>query len=170
MSRNSKYQGSVLFEETDAPQSISPAESPKDEVQDFMSRQGELLSKVLEVRKEIQENDKQLMGYIQTFTDIQNLQGETAEKIANMEIYMKISKRSLEDIDRIIVEKLNGFQSEIHKSTDAEIERLRTVTRREESNIDVVRLRWWPHGYILIAVFCVMFCIIVKLFLYYIRH
>lgn len=170
MSRNSKYQGSVLFEETDAPQSISPAESPKDEVQDFMARQGELLSKVLEVRKEIEENDKQLKGYIQTFTEMQNLQGETAEKIANMEIYMKISKRSLDDIDRIIGEKLNGFQSEIHKSTDAEIERLRAVTRSEESNIDVVRLRWWPHGYTLIAIFCVMFCIIVKLFVYYIRH
>ena len=170
MSKNSKYQGSVLFEDSDAPQQHSPAESPKDEVQDFMSRQGELLSKLLEVRKEIGENDKQLKGYIKTFTDMQNLQGETAEKIANMEIYMKISKRSLDDIDRIIAEKLNGFQSEIHKSTNAEIERLRTVTRREESNIDVVRLRWWPHGYILIAVFCVMFCIIVKLFLYYIRH
>ena len=170
MSRNSKCQGSVLFEDSDAPQPISPAESPQDEVEDFMSRQGELLSKLLEVRKEIGENDKQLKGYIKTFTDMQNLQGETAEKIANMEIYMKISKRSLDDIDRIIAEKLNGFQSEIHKSTDAEIERLRTVTRREESNIDVVRLRWWPHGYILIAVFCVMFCIIVKLFLYYIRH
>lgn len=170
MSRNNKYQGSVLFEDSDAPQLLSPTESPKDEVQDFMSRQGELLSKVLEVRKEIQENDKQLMGYIQTFTEMQNLQGETAEKIANMEIYMKISKRSLDDIDRIIAEKLNGFQSEIHKSTDAEIERLRTVTRSEESNIDVVRLRWWPHGYTLIAIFCVMFCIIVKLFLYYIRH
>lgn len=170
MSRNNKYQGSVLFEDSDAPQQLSPTESPKDEVQDFMSRQGELLSKVLEVRKEIQENDKQLMGYIQTFTEMQNLQGETAEKIANMEIYMKISKRSLEDIDRIIGEKLNSFQTEIHKATDTEIERLRAVTRREESNIDVVRLRWWPHGYTLIAVFCVMFCIIVKLFVYYIRH
>lgn len=170
MSRNNKYQGSVLFEDSDAPQPISPVESPQDEVQDFMSRQGELLSKVLEIRKEIEENDKQLKGYIQTFTEMQNLQGETAEKIANMEIYMKISKRSLDDIDRIIAEKLNGFQSEIHKATDAEIERLRTVTRREESNIDVVRLRWWPHGYTLIAIFCVMFCIIVKLFVYYIRH
>ncbi len=170
MSRNSKYKGSVLFEDSDAPQPISPAESPKDEVQNFMSRQGELLSKLLEIRKEIEENDKQLKEYIQTFTDMQNLQGETAEKIANMEIYMKISNRSQEDISRIIGEKLNSFQTEIHKATDAEIERLRTVTRDEESNIDVVRLRWWPHGYILIAVFCVMFCIIVKLFLYYIRH
>ena len=169
MGRN-KYQGSVLFEDSDAPLPISPVESPQDEVQDFMSRQGELLSKVLEIRKEIEENDKQLKGYIQTFTDMQNLQGETAEKIANMEIYMKISNRSQEDISRIIGEKLNSFQTEIHKATDAEIERLRTVTRNEESNIDVVRLRWWPHGYILIAVFCVMFCIIVKLFLYYIRH
>ena len=58
----------------------------------------------------------------------------------------------------VFQEETNAFKNETRKCTFAELTRLKHAYGDEEDNIDVLRLRWWPHGYILVLIFEILFC------------
>lgn len=69
-----------------------------------------------------------------------------------------ISPESLEKVHGVLQEETNAFKNEIRKCTFAELTRLKHAYGDEEDNIDVIRLRWWPHGYILVLILQILFC------------
>ena len=69
-----------------------------------------------------------------------------------------ISPESLEKVHGVLQEETNAFKNETRKCTFAELTRLKHAYGDEENNIDVLRLRWWPHGYILVIILELLFC------------
>lgn len=62
------------------------------------------------------------------------------------------------------------FKEDIRKETNHQISRLRDETYAEYQKMDILRLRWWPTGLILLLVFAFMFCLIVYETCYMIEH
>lgn len=62
------------------------------------------------------------------------------------------------------------FKEEIRQETTHQISRLRDETYAEYQKMDIIRLRWWPTGVIVLLVFTFMFCLIVYETCYMIEH
>lgn len=78
--------------------------------------------------------------------------------VKNYKFHFGMSNESLQKVREVIASEFEVVKTGIHATTDAELKRLNHAYGDEENNIDVLRLRWWPHGYILIITIEILFC------------
>ena len=158
-----KLQDDVLFDEQDIiiqePSTSSSTDSPSTEssVDDVALRllhtQEKLLSNYNLMKQQMDASEQQIARLTQelkTFKDNQ----ETFVKAVQQEYTFSfdISQDSLAKVHGVLQEETSAFKNETRKCTFAELARLKHAYGDEEDNIDVLRLRWWPHGYILVLI------------------
>lgn len=156
-----KLQDNVLFgeqdiitSETGAP---SSADSPTTEssVDDaafrLLQTQEKLLSNYELMQQKMDASEKQIARLSEVLKMYKENQ-ETFAKVLqeNYTFSFDISPDSLEKVHGVLQKETNAFKNETRKCTFAELKRLKNAYSDEEDNIDVLRLRWWPHGYILV--------------------
>ena len=155
-----KLQDDVLFGEQDIitpePSESSSADSPTTEssVDDAALRLLQTQEKLLSNYELIQQKAR-LSQELKTYKENQ----ETFVKVVQQDYTFRfdISPESLEKVHGVLQEETNAFKNETRKCTFAELTRLKHAYGDEEDNIDVLRLRWWPHGYILILIIELLF-------------
>ena len=164
-----KLQDDVLFGEQDIiapePSTSFSADSPSTEspVDDAALRllhtQEKLLSNYDLMQQKMDASEKQIARLTQELKTYEDHQ-ETFVKVVQQDYTFRfdISPESLEKVHGVLQEETNAFKNETRKCTFAELTRLKHAYGDEEDNIDVLRLRWWPHGYILILTLEILFC------------
>lgn len=156
-----KLQDDVLFGEQDIitsePGAPSSCDSPATEssVDDaalrLLQTQEKLLSNYELMQQKMDASEKQIARLSEVLKMYKENQ-ETFVKVLqeNYTFSFDISPESLEKVHGVLQEETNAFKNETRKCTFTELKRLKNAYRDEEDNIDVLRLRWWPHGYILV--------------------
>ena len=102
----------------------------------------ELISKLREDMQLLSSEQKEFVEYV----------------VKNYKFHFGMSNESLQKVREVIASELEVVKTGIHATTDAELKRLKHAYGDEGNNIDVLRLRWWPHGYILIIIIEIFFC------------
>lgn len=163
-----KLQDDVLFDEQDiiTPGSVVPSSDDFSTIEStvddatlrLLQTQEKLLSNYDLMQQKMDASEKQIARLTQelkTFKDNQ----ETFVKVVQQDYTFRfdISPESLEKVHGVLHEETNAFKNETRKCTFAELTRLKHAYGDEEDNIDVLRLRWWPHGYILILIIELLF-------------
>ena len=163
-----KLQDDVLFGERDLttpePLTSSSSDSPTtessvdDAVLRLLQTQEKLLSNYDLMQQKMDASEQQIARLTQELKTYKENQ-ETFVKVVQQDYTFRfdISPESLEKVHDILQEETNAFKNETRKCTFAELTRLRHAYGDEEDNIDVLRLRWWPHGYILILIIELLF-------------
>ena len=158
-----KLQDDVLFGEQDIitpePSTTSSVDSPSTEssVDDaalrLLQTQEKLLSNYDLMQQKMDASEKQIARLTQELKTYKENQ-ETFVKVVQQDYTFRfdISPESLEKVHGVLKEETNAFKNETRKCTFAELARLKHAYGDEEDNIDVLRLRWWPHGYILVLI------------------
>lgn len=164
-----KHQNDVLFGERDIttpePITSSSSDSPATEssVDDaalrLLQTQEKLLSNYDLMQQKMNASEKQIARLTKELQEYKDNQ-ETFVKVVQQDYTFRfdISPESLEKVHGVLQEETNAFKNETRKCTFAELTRLKHAYGDEEDNIDVIRLRWWPHGYILILILELLFC------------
>lgn len=161
-SRNN-YQGSELFEEKDMPSQEPVEESVNDPTLRMLEAQGKLLSSLSEANKVVEENIRQLDAYSMKMDDLLDKEKVITKRFSNMEFFVHLSPESKQQIEDLHMESLAKFKRELLSTTNAEIARIKSATKGELKDIDIIRMRWWPHGYILAMVLTLLLTIILAL-------
>lgn len=164
-----KLQNDVLFGEQDIvisrPSASSSIDSPSTEssVDDAALRllhtQEKLLSNYNLMKQQMDASEQQiarLSQELKTYKENQDIFVKVVQQ--DYTFRFDISPESLEKVHGVLQEETNAFKNETRKCTFAELTRLRHAYGDEEDNIDVLRIRWWPHGYILILILELLFC------------
>ena len=158
-----KLQDDVLFGEQDIitpePSTSSSSDSSATEsaVDDAALRllhtQEKLLSNYDLMQQKMDASEKQIARLTQELKTYKENQ-ETFVKVVQQDYTFRFDIRpeSLEKVHGVLQEETNAFKNETRKCTFAELVRLKHAYGDEEDNIDVLRLRWWPHGYILVLI------------------
>ena len=160
---NKKFQKDVLFEEQDIiaqePSAYSSTDSPATEssVDDaslrLLQTQEKLLSNYELMQQRMDASEEQITRLCNDIVTFKNRQEEFVKCISeNYAFHFGISPEALNETRTAFREEVNIIKEETHNCTMSEINRLKHAYRDEESKIDVLRLRWWPHGYILILI------------------
>ena len=163
-----KLQDDVLFGEQDIitpePSTTSSTDSPTESSVDdaalrLLQTQEKLLSNYDLMQKKMNASEKQierLSQELKTFKENQDVFVKVVQQ--DYTFRFDISPESLEKVHGVLQEETNAFKNETRKCTFAELTRLKHAYGDEENNIDVLRLRWWPHGYILVLILELLFC------------
>ena len=156
-----KLQDDVLFGEQDIitlePSASSSADSPITEsaVDDASLRllhtQEKLLCNYELMQQKMDASEEQIARLSKELKKYKEIQ-EAFVKVLQEDytFHFGISPESLTKVHGVLQEETNAFKNETRKCTFVELARLKDAYGAEENNIDVLRLRWWPHGYILI--------------------
>ncbi len=105
------------------------------------------------------ESEKQITSLIKDITDFKDKQEAFVKEMAEKyHIHFDPTPESIETFRGILREETNGFKNETRKCTFAELQRLKKAYGDEEDNINVLRICWWPHGYLLVLIFELLFC------------
>lgn len=158
-----KLQDDVLFGEQDiiAPEPSASSladspitESPVDDVSlRLLQTQEKLLSNYELMQQKMDASEQQIARLCNDIVTFKNRQDEFVKCISeNYAFHFGISPEALKETRAAFREEVNVIKEETHNCTMSEINRLKHTYCDEESNIDVLRLRWWPHGYILILI------------------
>ena len=134
-------------------------ESPVDDAAlRLLHTQEKLLSNYDLMQQKMDASEKQIARLTQELKTYKDNQ-ETFVKVVQQDYTFRfdISHESLEKVHGVLQEETNAFKNETRKCTFAELARLKHAYGDEEDNIDVIRLRWWPHGYILIILLELLF-------------
>ncbi len=161
-------QDDVLFGEQDiitpepSTSSSSDSSATESSVDDaalrLLQTQEKLLSNYGLMQQKMDASEKQIARLTQelkTFKDNQEIFVKVVQE--DYTFRFDISPESLEKVHGVLKEETNAFKNETRKCTFAELTRLKYAYGDEEDNIDVLRLRWWPHGYILIIILELLF-------------
>ena len=163
-----KLQDDVLFGEQDIitpePSESFSADSPTTEPSvdgaalRLLQTQEKLLSNYDLMQQKMDASEKQIDRLTQELKMYKEHQ-EAFVKVVQQDYTFRfdISHESLEKVHGVLQEETNAFKNETRKCTFAELTRLKHAYGDEEDNIDVLRLRWWPHGYILILIIELLF-------------
>ena len=161
-------QDDVLFGEQDiitpepSTSSSSDSSATESSVDDaalrLLQTQEKLLSNYGLMQQKMDASEKQIARLTQelkTFKDNQEIFVKVVQE--DYTFRFDISPESLEKVHGVLQEETNAFKNETRKCTFAELTRLKHAYDDKEDNIDVLRLRWWPHGYILIILLELLF-------------
>ena len=163
-----KLQDHVLFGEQDittpepstsASVDLPATESPADDAAfRLLQTQEKLLSNYDLMQQKMNASEKQIARLTKELQEYKDNQ-ETFVKVVQQDYTFRfdISPESLAKVHGVLQEETNAFKNETRKCTFAELTRLKKAYGDEEDNIDVLRLRWWPHGYILILILELLF-------------
>ena len=181
------YQGSVLFQEGDA---VTPATTPQETVNapvsaeavsadmtEYMGLQEKYLTQLGEFSKQMAVFKQDANDCIKVLDNLQKKKEETVAAFAGMSLDVQISPESKNAImqtfdDRITLLKqeandtLESFKKLMVATTDAEINRIRKERHEYYREVDFIHLCWYPHGYIIIGIFAIMFTTILGLLWY----
>ena len=161
-------QDDVLFGEQDIttpePITSSSSDSPATEssVDDaalrLLQTQEKLLSNYDLMQQKMDASEQQiarLSQELKTYKENQDIFVKVVQQ--DYTFRFDISQDSLMKVHGVLQEETNAFKNETRKCTFAELARLKHAYGDEEDNIDVLRLRWWPHGYILVIILELLF-------------
>lgn len=163
-----KLQDDVLFGEQDIitpePSTTSSTDSPTESSVDdaalrLLQTQEKLLSNYDLMQQKMDASEKQierLSQELKTFKENQDVFVKVVQQ--DYTFRFDISPESLAKVHGVLQEETNAFKNETRKCTFAELTRLKKAYGNEENNIDVLRLRWWPNGYILVLILELLFC------------
>lgn len=164
-----KLQNNVLFGEQDiiiqepSASSLDDSSATESSVDDaalrLLQTQEKLLSNYDLMQQKMDASEKQierLSQELKTFKENQDVFVKVVQQ--DYTFRFDISPESLAKVHGVLQEETNAFKNETRKCTFAELTRLKKAYGNEENNIDVLRLRWWPHGYILVLILELLFC------------
>ena len=156
-----KLQDDVLFEEQDiiTPEVSSTPLSEDDASLRLLQTQEKLLSNYDKILEKMNLSQELIDSLTDNINKLEKRQDEFIQSIQkNCKVYVELKPASLKKIVDVYSNETLSFKDEIHKCTTAEIIRLKRAYGDIEKNIDVLRLRWWPQGYILILIIVLLFC------------
>lgn len=163
MKQRKKLQDDVLFEEQDTANAEAPGYMEPvvdDSSLRLLQMQKKLLDNYDKLDGKMAVSEEKMAGLSDCINSYSQQQDLFVKAISeNFRMYFGISPEALNDAKAAIREEVVNFKTEIHQITTSEISRLRNAYRDVENDIDVIRIRWWPHGYILILIIMILFCL-----------
>lgn len=88
---------------------------------------------------------------------------EISKDCETLDFNIRMSKESHDRLHKMLDDETKAFSDSISAITTREIYRLQKAIDDERMSIDIIRLRWYPQGYILVVIFSLMLCIIFAL-------
>lgn len=160
---NKKLQTDLLFSEqevTNTPEAPSSEPAAMDGTSlRLLKTQEQLLSNYTLMQEKMEESEKQINQLTEQITQFKKDQEAFVKNVQeNYSFHIGISQESLDKMRGVLQEETNAFKNETRNCTFSELKRLKHAYGDEEDNIDVLRIRWWPHGYILVIIFEILFC------------
>lgn len=142
----------------------STAPSPQENsLMQFMETEEKLLVKHGEVLSAMQSCKQEMDTYTNAINSLIASENKITEIFSSHEFTIDISEESQKGIQKIVDDCISSYTARIKQITDSEIRRLRHAFEDEREDMDVIRIRWWPHGYIIVGIICFMVCIIFAL-------
>lgn len=159
-----------VLDENATPNSNNMEDLTMQKTQELVNLQTQLLHLLQQVNKTIDENQQQLQFYNLKLNEVDKCARNFQKQYAQMTVTIQYSQESKNALCALFRDNARLFKEEIRQETTHQISRLRDETYTEYQKMDIIRLRWWPTGVIVLLVFTFMFCLIVYETCYMIEH
>lgn len=157
-----KLQDDVLFEEQDIID--INAQSSANQIDDdaslrLLNTQERILSNYELMQEKMNASEEKIARISNDLTLFKNDQDNFVKAISEKYRFIfDIKPETIEKLRNVLIKETEVFKTETHNSTVSAINRFKEVFDDKMSDIDMLRIRWWPHGYILVIIFELLFC------------